>query len=281
MAGFRTHITTSTVLGVGYGVGGFLLLDAPPSTCVLATGLCSVSGMLPDLDSGSGVPVRETMALAAAVVPMLMMDRFEAMGLTREAMVVAGGAVYVAIRFGAAAIFKRYTVHRGMWHSIPAAMIAGLLAFMACSCEDMVMRGFKTGAVVSGFLSHLLLDEIWSVQFRRGRLRFKKSFGTALKFWGTRGWANVSVYAKLIVLSLIAVGDPMLMEHFDFHALPHSRLARQPEDASATMLPAGDHEPSSDPLETSYPPPQPFDEPSRPSLPASLEDRLRDALRFW
>src|SRR5262245_32810478 len=51
MAGFKTHVTTSSVLGVGYGVAGFYYLGGEhlPS-CVLATGLCGVSGMLPDLD---------------------------------------------------------------------------------------------------------------------------------------------------------------------------------------------------------------------------------------
>src|SRR5688500_4290560 len=50
MAGFKTHITTSTVLGVGYGVGAHMLYGVPIPTCALAAGLCSVSGMLPDID---------------------------------------------------------------------------------------------------------------------------------------------------------------------------------------------------------------------------------------
>ncbi|MBN2292690.1 MAG: metal-dependent hydrolase, partial [Pirellulales bacterium] len=69
MAGFRTHITISSLAGVGYGVGANLLFDMPIPTCLLAGGLCSVSGMLPDIDSDSGVPLRESLAFAAAVVP--------------------------------------------------------------------------------------------------------------------------------------------------------------------------------------------------------------------
>jgi hypothetical protein len=60
MAGFRTHVTTSSVLGVAYGAGAWYLYDVPAPTCVLACGLCGVSGMLPDLDSGPGVPLRES-----------------------------------------------------------------------------------------------------------------------------------------------------------------------------------------------------------------------------
>src|SRR5262245_1818197 len=124
MAGFQTHITTSSVLGVGYGVVGHFYLGLPPATCALAAGLCGLAGMLPDLDSDSGVPVRETMSFAAAIVPMLMIDRFVSMGWSHETIVLAGGAIYFLVRFGVGGLFKRYTVHRGMWHSIPANVTA-------------------------------------------------------------------------------------------------------------------------------------------------------------
>ena len=76
MAGFKTHIATSTALGAVYGAAGFVNADIPLPTCLLATGLCSISGMLPDLDSESGVPLRETMAFSAAVMPMLMIRQW-------------------------------------------------------------------------------------------------------------------------------------------------------------------------------------------------------------
>ena len=53
-----------------------------------------------------------TIALAAAVVPMLMLDRFVHMGLNRESIVLAGALVYIIIRFGVSELLKRYTVHR-------------------------------------------------------------------------------------------------------------------------------------------------------------------------
>src|SRR5690242_13105653 len=100
MAGFKTHITTSTVLGVGYGAAAVALYDVEPTAGILAGGLCSVSGMLPDLDSGPGVPMRESISFAAAVVPMLMMHRLRHMGgMTPELMILIGGAIYLTIRF--------------------------------------------------------------------------------------------------------------------------------------------------------------------------------------
>jgi len=214
MAGFTTHITTSTILGVGYGAAAHLGLGVPLDKCLLAAGLCSVAGMLPDLDSDSGVPVRETFAFAAAIVPMLMVDRFQHMGMSHESMVLAGGLIYIAIRFGIAEIFKRYTVHRGMWHSIPAAATVGLLAFLICSCENTHERMFKAGAVVLGFISHLVLDELYSITWTGWRFRFKKSFGTALKFWSDSPWANISTYGKLILIAALAFTDPILMKSY-------------------------------------------------------------------
>ena len=213
MAGFKTHITTSTVLGVGYAGAAWYLLDVPAPTCVLAGGLCSVSGMLPDLDSDSGVPLRESIAFAAAVVPMLMLPRFRAMGLAPESVVLAGGLIYLMIRFGMARLLKHYTVHRGMFHSIPAALIATQLAFLICAREDLAVRYYHAGAVLLGFMSHLVLDEIWSLGMRHGHLYFKSSFGTAIKLWGQSRWGNLSAYAKVLILSYFVLQDPVWMNH--------------------------------------------------------------------
>jgi len=123
--GFRVHITGSTIIGAGYGTAAWALGDMPPITCVLAGGLCSVAGMLPDLDSGPGIPLKESVAFAAAVVPMMMIHRFHQMQLPLEAMILAGAAIYLVIRFGLSWLLKNYSHHRGMFHSLPAAAIAG------------------------------------------------------------------------------------------------------------------------------------------------------------
>jgi hypothetical protein len=223
MAGFQTHITVSTLTGVAYGLWGWQS-GAPVETCLLAGGLCSVSGMLPDLDSDSGRPVQEMSAFAAAVIPMLMLERFENFGWSREMMVVAGAGIYAAVRFGAAEIFKRYTVHRGMWHSLPACLACGLLTFLIVAGEDLAIRLFKAGAVSLGFASHLVIDELWSLSLRSGKLNIKRSFGTAIKFFGDDRLANLGVYGTVAVLALMAVGDPMLMNRFGYEVRfgPHT-----------------------------------------------------------
>ena len=86
VADFKTHITGSTIVGVAYGYWGFTSQGMSLESSLIAGGLCSVSGMLPDLDSDSGIPLRETSLFGAAIVPVLMIERFRDMGISTEAM---------------------------------------------------------------------------------------------------------------------------------------------------------------------------------------------------
>ena len=217
MADFRTHITASSVLGVAYGGAAHAFFDVPLSTSVLAGGLCAVSGMLPDVDSNSGRPLQEGLAFAAAVVPMMMVDRFQQLGWTPESIVLAGAALYVFVRFALGELLKRYTVHRGMFHSLPAAVIFGEIAFLLTSGTDLRLRVYKAGAVVVGYVTHLVLDELYSIDWHRGRLRLKKSFGTALKMFSHKWWPNVSAYLKLGVLTYIVLCEPGWMDQVRQH----------------------------------------------------------------
>lgn len=215
MARFSTHITLSSMLGAGYAGYGYST-GLPLTSCIVAGGLCGVAGMLPDLDSESGVPVRETVGLAAAVVPAMMLGRFEHMGLTNEEIVLASACIYLLVRFGLAGLFRRFTVHRGMWHSIPAALIAATVGYLVTSSHDHAAQLFKAGGIFLGFISHLLLDELNSVQIRRGKLRIKRSLGSACKLWGDDPWANAATYGKLVIVLALAFGDTnYFMRYFD------------------------------------------------------------------
>lgn len=226
MAGFHTHIGVSTVVGMGYAVWGGAQYQLPLSTCVLAGGLCSIAGMMPDLDSDSGVPARETIGLAAAVVPMLLFQRFQAAGMDIEHMVLAGAPLYLVIRFGLGSILKAVSVHRGMFHSIPAAIIAGLIGYLICDSGVNLVRYYKAFAVTLGYMTHLMLDEVWSLDFGAGVPRVKKSFGTALKLFGDEPGATLTTYCLLGLLMMFAANDqspPVRIQ-----TLPQRQPARAP-----------------------------------------------------
>ena len=55
--------------------------------------------------------------------------------------------------------------------------------------------------VAVGFLSHLILDELYSVQWDGTRVKLKRSAGTALKFMGARFVPNAICYGLLMFLS--------------------------------------------------------------------------------
>ncbi len=209
MPGFKIHISGSSILGVGYGAGALILYDVPLESCLLATGLCSVSGMLPDLDSGPGIPLRESLSFAAAFVPMLLFDRARHMGWTHESMVLGGAVVYLLIRFGLGWFLRHYSVHRGIYHSIPVCLIFAGLAFLLCNTGGLPQRYYKAGAVVVGFMSHLILDEIWSVERSGLGVHLKSSFGTAVKFYSPCWWSNAIAYAGLLAVALLVFNDPI------------------------------------------------------------------------
>jgi len=224
MAGFKTHITVSSTLGVGYALGGHFYFGVPLPASILAGTLCGLSGMLPDLDSDSGVPLRESITFAAAALPMLLVDRFHQLGWSHETMALVGAGIYATVRFGLASIIKKLTVHRGMFHSIPAALIAGQIFYLIASANEPAIRFYKAGAVVAGFMSHLILDEIWSISFAGGVPRLKSSFGTALKFWGDGLMANLATYGQLGLLTYVSMQDGDWLERMETKiALPQPK----------------------------------------------------------
>jgi membrane-bound metal-dependent hydrolase YbcI (DUF457 family) len=212
LANFPTHIGVSTALGAAYGGAGWLYADVSPTTCILAGGLCALGGMLPDLDSDRSTPVREMLSFSAAAVPMHLIDRFRALEMTPEQIVLAGAAIYLFVRFALGGLLKRFTVHRGMFHSIPALAIAFLAAFLLCPGGQEI-RAFKAAGLALGFLSHLILDEIWAVEWTWRGVRFKKSFGTAMKLFSDKLPSNSAAYGVLILLGLLTLQDVgMLVE---------------------------------------------------------------------
>ena len=227
MPGFQVHITGASIVGAGYAGAAWYVGGMQPTTCLLGGGLCAVAGMLPDLDSGSGTPVRESVAFAAAIVPMILVHRIHQSGLPIEAVILLGAAIYAAIRFGVSWLLEHYTVHRGMFHSLPAAAIAGQVTYLAFWHEDPLRRYYVASAVVLGFLSHLVLDEIWSVRNGQFGPKAKKGFGTAMKFHGPVLWSTIVSYVLVVALGLVAASDAAFAERM-------SLVRQQMEQASRT-----------------------------------------------
>jgi hypothetical protein len=114
------------------------------------------------------------------------------------------GIAYFFVRYLLSAAFCRWTVHRGMFHSIPAMLIAGLVVYLCYPSRDYALRLYLGGGVMLGFLSHLVLDELCSVDFMGVRVRFNKFAGSALKFGSPSYSATLFTYTLLGVLGFLA-----------------------------------------------------------------------------
>lgn len=197
MAGFRTHIAFSGGIGFVYGGAAVNPMGFATEPAILAAGLTTVGGMLPDLDSDSGVPIREMFGLAAIVVPLTLVPRLQSMGVSQEGILATMLFGYVLIRYVLSFVFKHFTVHRGMFHSVPGMFIAGFIVYLGYHSPDRHLRVLFAGGVMLGFLSHLVLDEIYSVGFNGMRIKLKASAGSAVKFVSPSMGATAVCYALL------------------------------------------------------------------------------------
>ena len=231
MADFRTHVATSCLCGVGYAAAGHAALDASWTTCTLAGGICGLAGMLPDLDSDTGRPRREIVSVTAAAAPVLMMAQLKALNLTPEEIALTLACSYMGLRYLGGSLLKRFSVHRGMFHSLPAAAVFALLVFLLCRRQDLGSRVFKSVAMLLGYLSHLVLDEWYSIRMTWTGPRLKKSWGTALKVFGASPGANVFVFGLLLALGYMVSRDPQWTAEVDAEtADPSSRVRFGPEE---------------------------------------------------
>ena len=224
MAGFRMHVGTSSALGVGYAgalhsMYGVPLADRNRRGHALRRRRHAPRSRQRLL----ALPLREAMSFAAATIPVLLVHRFESLQLTRDQIVIISIGLYLFVRFGVANMIRKFTVHRGMFHSIPALLTFGGITYLLTGGWPTNERYMMAGGVMGGFFSHLILDEIYAVEFKTGRWRTKKSFGTAMKLWGGNSKSNFAAYAKLAIVGMGVVGEPNVFKQF---------TANQPELAN-------------------------------------------------
>ena len=224
MGMFREHLAVSCACGTALGAGMWVGTPATAAQAGVAATLTAVGGMLPDLDSDAGRPIREVTALLGAAVPMVAVRRLIEVGHSLDAAVGLGILSYWAVRYGGSFLLKRWTVHRGMFHSVPAMVVAGLLAFLAYAHPHPGVRLLMATAVMTGYASHLMLDEWRSVDWSGLTPRLKSSAGTAVKWAGPDAGANAVCYTLLACCAYAAAASGDLID-VDARGLP----VRQPD----------------------------------------------------
>lgn len=186
MANFRTHITVAAAGGMLIAYGGWQAQWWPVNQALLVVALVAFGGILPDIDADRSRSIRlifNLLSVPSLVLGVLLLQPW----LTPGLLLVACGGIYFSVRYLAAVLFSRLTVHRGIWHSLLAGALCGLatatLSFNLLN-QPAWLAWSHGVAVLAGFVIHLSLDEVYSVDLEGARL--KRSFGTALKLGDSR-----------------------------------------------------------------------------------------------
>jgi len=218
MAAYREHISVSSLLGVMVGAGSYFALGFTPIQGALVGWLTALGGMLPDLDSETGRPVREMFGLVAAIAPLALVGRILGwLGLhaTPEMVMLLIIIMYMTIKYGGQMLVGSVAVHRGMFHSLPAMVIAAEFTYLVYPHDSNRVKLLMGAGVAIGFFSHLLLDEMYSVQWSGVRIKLKRSAGSAIKMFGKMFVPNVVTYSILMVLSWAVLVDLGIIQPTD------------------------------------------------------------------
>jgi len=232
LAGYREHISVSGMLGLAYAFAAIFLFGYSAVQAAIAAILTWIAGMLPDLDSETGRPVRELSSVTAALTPMLVFQHSASIGVSSDRALLVSLLVYGFVRYGAPLVLWKFAVHRGMFHSIPALLIASELTFLSYYSEELRVRLLMAVGVGIGFLSHLVLDEMYSVQWNGVRIRLKKSAGSALKFFGKESLPNGFALGLLMYLTWASLSSAGILEQLTQEPAPEVlKITSELEDA--------------------------------------------------
>ncbi|MCL1125850.1 metal-dependent hydrolase [Shewanella surugensis] len=179
MANFSTHLKAS------------IITSAPLSSIVLATHISTLSeslllffigalsGLLPDLDSDNSTSIQWLFSilgffLSGSVILLCPLSSLVEMW-------IVGITIYAFTLYAIKPIFEKLTVHRGTLHSILAVIMFAIIGIiLSLLMQQSLNMSLLVGvAIIIGALTHLILDECYSVDLANNTL--KSSFGTAMK----------------------------------------------------------------------------------------------------
>jgi len=208
MANFNTHLTVAAAGSCCGSIActSYFQLDILDAFILLVLG--TLAGLLPDVDSDHSIPAkwlfRLVMLGGMVLVFVLSYSRFPPLYVAAYV-----GLAALVMHFVLFKLFKKITSHRGLFHSIPAALLFGLTTHgvgIHLLAWSLMFSWLAASFVAGGYLLHLLLDEVFSVDLAGGRL--KKSFGTALTFFSAKTWLSYSMLYVMIVMAVVFLPMP-------------------------------------------------------------------------
>ncbi|MDT8407485.1 MAG: metal-dependent hydrolase [Methylococcales bacterium] len=182
MANFKTHLTVAATVSAGAAQAAAVWLDLAWLDVTWLTLVGTVGGLLPDIDADQSVPLRYLFTALALFFTGWLLVISHCQALSRQALLLAGLASFFSFRYLAFWAFQKLTRHRGVFHSLLSAVFFSLLLTLS-GYQGLAwtpLFAWLSGLFLGfGFIVHLLLDELYSVDLTNARM--KKSFGTAFK----------------------------------------------------------------------------------------------------
>lgn len=201
MGNFVHHNIGGIIAGTSCGVLGYMYASVPLPESVSAGVLCYISSLLPDIDSPVSKPAEFVVNICSALVPTLLFSYFSEYHLRTSSYITLAMVGYLATGILIKQIIRRITVHRGIIHSIPMSVLWGAIVFILLRKEDSIIQNSMSLSAISGFIVHLLIDEMFSVvDISGGTFMPKRSFGTALKLTGMSAFSTILMYVFLSVV---------------------------------------------------------------------------------
>lgn len=182
MADYKTHFAGGATAGVIAALtsAAFGWIDYSQVPLVAATGM--IGGIAPDVDSDSSRAQSLLFNVGMLVVPSVVVWRIQPW-LPGPEYALGAWVLLALARFPVQWLFRWYSVHRGMCHSVPAGLAFALGCFLFAGRGDFSAQVAIAVAGGAGFFVHLFMDEAWSVDFDGRKIQVKKSLGTAYKLF--------------------------------------------------------------------------------------------------
>ncbi len=204
MANFTTHIAVGTVVS---GALATLTLAADviaPENLVAVTMAGVLGSILPDIDLKDSRPSKAMFSGLGIFFSFAVLFSFATKFSIAELWILWLGTL-VLFRYGLHAAFHNLSIHRGIWHSILAAIFsagATAVVFYYVLGRHEGVAWLAGAFLFLGYITHLILDELYSVDVMDTRV--KASFGTALKLFDRRyPYASLGMLAATVaVLSI-------------------------------------------------------------------------------
>jgi membrane-bound metal-dependent hydrolase YbcI (DUF457 family) len=200
MANFPTHIAVGTVVSGALATVTVAADMVAPENIVAVTLAGVLGSVLPDIDLEDSRPGRAMFAGLGVFFSFAVLFGLERKYSIAEMLVLWLGTL-LFVRYVAKEIFFRISYHRGVWHSILALVFCAFVTAWVYSKllgKDEGVAWLAAGFLAIGFLTHLILDELYSVDVMDTRI--KASFGTALKLFDHRRLGHSAAMATATVL---------------------------------------------------------------------------------